>query len=158
MRSDQELELAIEQYADTVRRICFLQLKNHHDTEDLFQTVFLKYALYSGTFDNQEHEKAWIIRVTLNACKDLLKSAFRRRIVSASVLAEEAPVFDRHGELFSVLLTLPDRYKQVLYLFYFEDYSASQVAKILHTNENTIYTRLARARTLLKTALGGEPD
>ena len=69
MRSEQEARQAIERYADTVRRICMLHLKNHADTEDIFQTVFLKYALYPGAFESDAHEKAWIIRVTVNAAR-----------------------------------------------------------------------------------------
>ena len=64
MRSEEEINTAIEQYADTVKRICIVHLKNHADTEDIFQTVFLKYALSSAVFENTEHEKAWVIRVT----------------------------------------------------------------------------------------------
>lgn len=76
MRSEQEVNRAVEQYADMVRRLCMIHLKNHADTEDIFQTVFLKYALSSVLFESAEHEKAWILRVTVNACKDLLKSFF----------------------------------------------------------------------------------
>ena len=74
MRSEEEACRAIDQYADTVRRICMVHLKNYSDTEDIFQTVFLKYVLHTAPFDSPEHEKAWIIRVTINACKDSLKS------------------------------------------------------------------------------------
>lgn len=74
MRSEQEVNRAIEQYSDTVRRLCLIHLKNDADTEDIFQTVFLKYVLSSVSFESKEHEKAWFIRVTINACKDLLKS------------------------------------------------------------------------------------
>lgn len=90
MRSEQEAIQAIERYADTVRRICMLHLKNHADTEDIFQTVFLKYALYPGAFESDAHEKAWIIRVTVNACRDLLKSFFRSRTVSLDDIGEIA--------------------------------------------------------------------
>ena len=86
MRNEQEVNRAIEQYADTVRRLCMVHLKNHADTEDIFQTVFLKYALSLVAFESQEHEKAWLIRVTINACKDLLKSFFRSRTVSLDKL------------------------------------------------------------------------
>ena len=82
MRSEEEANRAVEKYADTVRRICIVHLKNHADTEDIFQTVFLKYVLSSVSFENEEHEKAWFIRVTVNACKDLPKSFFRSRTVS----------------------------------------------------------------------------
>lgn len=76
MRSEEEANRAIGRYADTVRRICMVHLKNESDTEDIFQTVFLKYVLHSAPFESEEHEKAWIIRVTINACKDLMKSFF----------------------------------------------------------------------------------
>ena len=88
MRSEQEVNRAIEQYADTVRRLCMIHLKNYADTEDIFQNVFLKYALSETAFESEEHERAWMIRVTLNACKDLLKSFFRRHTVPLSALTE----------------------------------------------------------------------
>ena len=88
MRSEQEVNQAIERYADTVRRLCMIHLKNDADTEDIFQTVFLKYALHSAAFESDEHEKAWFIRVTINACRDLLKSFFRNHTVSINELVE----------------------------------------------------------------------
>ena len=91
MRSEQEANRAVERYADMVRRLCLVHLKNEADTEDVFQTVFLKYVLYRGTFESEEHEKAWILRVTLNACRDVLRSLFRaRRAPEEAALAEEA--------------------------------------------------------------------
>ena len=91
MRSEQEVNAAIDRYADTVRRLCMLHLKNYADTEDIFQTVFLKYALHTAPFADGEHEKAWLIRVTLNACKDLLKSVFRSRTVALEAAANLPP-------------------------------------------------------------------
>ena len=79
MRSEQEVNRAIAQHADLVYRLCMVHLKNHADAEDVFQTVFLKYALSNQPFETAEHEKAWLIRVTLNACKDLLKNFFRKK-------------------------------------------------------------------------------
>lgn len=89
MRSEQEVNRAIEQYSDTVRRLCMIHLKSYHDTEDIFQNVFLKYVLSSVVFENEEHEKAWIIRVTINACKDLLKSFFRGHTVPLEDLIDQ---------------------------------------------------------------------
>ena len=79
MRSEWEANRAIDRYADLVRRVCMIHLKNHADTEDIFQTVFLKYVTGTTEFESEEHEKAWFIRVTINACKDLLRSFFRCR-------------------------------------------------------------------------------
>ena len=156
MRDEQEVNRVVERYADTVRRICFVHLKNQADTEDIFQTVFLKYFLFSGSFENEEHEKAWIIRVTVNSCKDLLKSFFKKNIVPMDVIEEEAITTDDNKELLQVVLSLPQKYKDVIYLHYYENYTANEIGKILGKNENTVYTLLARGRSLLKTKLGGE--
>lgn len=74
MRSEWEVNLAIEKYANMITRICFLYLKNEADTQDVFQCVFLKYIKYQKSFESEEHEKAWFIRVSINTCKDVLKS------------------------------------------------------------------------------------
>lgn len=159
MRSEEEANRAIERYADTVRRICMVHLKNYADTEDIFQTVFLKYVLYSEPFENEEHEKAWIIRVTINACKDLLKSFFRSRTTSLGTLKEAAQVPDtEHSELLDAVLSLPEKYKNVVYLYYYEEYSATEISRILKKNVNTVYTLLTRARHLLKQELEGWTD
>lgn len=157
MRNEQEVNRAIEQYADTVRRLCMLYLKNHADTEDIFQTVFLKYVLSSVSFENGEHEKAWFIRVTINACKDLLKSFFRSRTVSLDEAVERPDlILPDHREVLEAVLSLPEKYRDVVYLHYFEDYSAPQIGKILGRNVNTIYTRLARSKQMLREKLGDD--
>ena len=159
MRSEEEANRAIERYADTVRRICMVHLKNYSDTEDIFQTVFLKYILYPEPFESEEHEKAWIIRVTINACKDLLKSFFRSRTTSLDTLKEQAQVpGTEHSELLDAVLSLPEKYKNVVYLYYYEGYSAAEISRILKKNVNTVYTLLTRARHLLKQELEGAPD
>ena len=159
MRKEQEINEAIERYADTVRRLCMLHLKNHADTEDIFQTVFLKYALHTEPFADSEHEKAWLIRVTINACKDLLKSFFRSRTVSLDeVLEQPAALAPDHREVLEAVLSLPQKYRDVIYLHYYEGYSAPEIARILKKNVNTVYTLLGRARQQLREALGGEGD
>ena len=159
MRSEQEVDRAIQRYSDTVRRICLVHLKNYADTEDIFQTVFLKYALTSASFDSCEHEKAWLIRVTLNACKDLLKSVFRSRTVSLEELVEQpAQLSADHREVLEAVLSLPARYRDVVYLHYYEEYTAPEIARILGKNVNTVYTRLTRAKGLLREKLGGDGD
>lgn len=157
MRSEQEARRAIERYGNTVRRLCMMHLKNHADTEDIFQTVFLKYVLSSVSFESDEHEKAWLIRVTINACKDLLKSVFRSRTVSLDQLLDQpAPMPPDHREVLEAVLALPKKYRDVVYLHYYEDYTAPEISKILGKNMNTVYTLLTRARQLLRDRLGGE--
>ncbi len=159
MRSEQEVSRAVEQYADMVRRLCMIHLKNHADTEDIFQTVFLKYALSSVLFESAEHEKAWILRVTVNACKDLLKSFFRSRTVSLDDIMEQPAVMPQdHREVLEAVLSLPAKYKDAVYLHYYEGYTAPEISRILGKNVNTVYTILNRSKQLLREKLGGEED
>ena len=157
MRSEQEANRAIETYADTVRRLCMIHLKNSSDTEDIFQNVFLKYILSSTVFENEEHEKAWIIRVTINECKDLLKNFFRSHVVSIDeILGLCAEDTSETGEVLEAVLSLPAKYRDVIYLYFYEEYSAVEIGKILSKNVNSVYTLLSRAKGLLRDKLGGE--
>lgn len=157
MRSEQEVNRAIEKYADTVKRICILHLKNTSDAEDIFQDVFLKYALSQIVFENDSHEKAWIIRVTVNACKDLLKSFFRSKTVSIDELISlPAPQKEDNSHVLQAVLSLPKKYKDVIYLHYYEGYNANEIGKILDKNENTVYSLLSRGRKILQEKLGGD--
>ena len=155
MRDSCEVNRVIETYADTVKRICMLHLKNISDTEDIFQEVFLKYSLYSHPFESSEHEKAWIIRVTINKCKDLLKNFFRRKttsIESAIPIADKEQV--EYSHVLEAVISLPQKYKDAVYLHYYEGYTAAEIGNILNKNTNTVYTLLARARKILKEKLG----
>ncbi len=157
MRDEQEVNRAIELHADTVWRICMVHLKNYSDTEDIFQTVFLKYALSSALFENEEHEKAWIIRVTINACKDLLKSFFRSRTVPIDELAfREAELVPDNIDVLEAVRSLPAKYRDVVYLHYYEEYTAPEISRILKKNVNTVYTLLTRSKQLLRERLGGD--
>ncbi len=157
MRSEQEVNRAIEQYSNMIRRLCMIHLKNFADTEDIFQTVFLKYVLSSVSFKNEEHEKAWFIRVTINACKDLLKSFFRSRTVSLDEIMEQpSEISTDDREVLEAVLSLPQKYKDVVYLHYYEGYTAPQISRMLGKNVNTIYTLLTRSKQLLWEKLGGD--
>lgn len=156
MRSEQEVNSAMEQYADMVLRLCTVYLKNGSDAEDIFQTVFLKYALHTGVFESPEHEKAWLIRVTVNACKDLLKSFFRSRTISMAELTDCAPeITPEQYAVMEAVWALPKRYRDVIYLHFYEGYSAPEIAGILKRNSNTVYTHLRKGKELLREALGG---
>ncbi|MEE0547654.1 MAG: sigma-70 family RNA polymerase sigma factor [Peptococcaceae bacterium] len=124
---------------------------------DICQTVFLIYAMNDKVFDSEAHEKAWIIRVTINACKDLLKSFFRKHTVSLDAYVEQGGVVDAaHSEVLEAVLALPEKYRRVIYLHYYEGYPAADIAEILRINVNTVYTQLTRAKGLLRDELGGE--
>ncbi|MFG6358520.1 MAG: sigma-70 family RNA polymerase sigma factor [Acetatifactor sp.] len=157
MKSPEDMNRAVEQYADMVQRICLVHLRNREDTEDVFQNVFLKYMLYRGDFENSEHEKAWLIRVTINACTDWLRSLSRRRCLPLDAALKECGASDDSSrEVLEAVLQLPDKYRRVIYLFYYEGYSAIEIAGILGRKENTVYTWLSRAKAILRDKLGGE--
>ena len=152
MRSEEEAARAIERYGDMVRRLCLVHLKNPADTEDIFQNVFLKYVLSPVVFESPEHE-------TLNACKDLVKSFFRSRTVPLEELLDQpAPLSEEHREVLEAVLALPQKYRDAVYLHYYEGYTAAEIGKLLGKNTNTVYTLLTRAREQLRKTLGGDRD
>ena len=157
MRSEQEVNNAIEQYSDMVLRLCMVNLKNSADAEDVFQTVFLKYALSTKPFESGEHEKAWLIRVTVNACRDYLKRFFRSRTVCMEDLTGIAPaVTAEQYAVMEAVWSLPKQYRDVIYLHFYEGYTAPEIAGILKRNPNTVYTHLHKGKELLREALGGD--
>jgi RNA polymerase sigma-70 factor (ECF subfamily) len=127
------------------------------DVEDVFQEVFLKLIQNKYDFENEEHEKAWIIRITINKCKDILKSFARRNLDSIEDM--EIPCEDKsQSELLKVVLNLPTKYKEVIYLYYYEEYSVPEIAKLLKKSQNTIYSQIDRARENIKQRLGGKEN
>lgn len=158
MRTEKEIVKAIDQYADMVQKICFIHMKQQCDVDDIFQTVFLKYA-NGPLFENPEHEKAWLIRVTINACHDFFKNWFHKNTISIENLEfsdESYTHYHQTSDLMQALLCLSPHYRNVIYLHYYEGYKITDIAKILHRNENTIHTWLKRAKQQLKEILGGD--
>lgn len=158
MRNETEAMRALDLYGDTIRRVCFLHLKNRADVEDVFQEVFLKYILYERPFESDAHEKAWLIRVAVNQCKDILKGFLRRKVYSLEDMDfEPSYSFDAASrDLLNCVLGLPEKYRDVIYLFFFEGYTAVEIARMLDKRENTIYTWLTRGKSRLKESLGGD--
>ncbi len=156
MQSNQEnIVNIVNKYSDMVYRLALTRCTNYDTAEDVFQDVFLKISEKQPKFKDQEHEKAWIIRVTINMTKNLNKSAWNRKIVelddniaSDSNYADENNVFDE-------VMRLPQDYRTVIYLFYYEGYKVSEISKMLETSEGTIKTWLSRAREQLKQKLEG---
>lgn len=156
MISAEEMNEVVEEYADMVRRICYSYLKDYHDTEDIFQTVFLKYMKQRERILNKEHEKAWLVRVSINACKDHWKSFFRRHTVSFAEIDEPFYEPEDLGYVREAVLELPKKYREVIYLYYFEGYQTPEIASILRKKENTVYSLMKRGKELLKERLGGD--
>jgi len=103
---------------------------------------------------DSEHEKAWIIRVTINACKDVMRSQWKKRLLPIKEIV--LPVKDTENrEVVSIVLELPLKYRSVIHLYYFENYSTSEIAKLLNRNDATVRTQLKRAREILKTKMIG---
>lgn len=162
MRTEEEMVNAIDQYADMIQKICFIHMKQQCDVDDVFQTVFLKYAK-APLFDTPEHEKAWLIRVTINACKDVLKSWFRQKadlkndFENITLNQDESYLrYNQISDVMQAILKLPDHYRNVIYLYYYEGYQVNEIARILHKKQNTIHTWLKRAKAQLKVILGGD--
>ncbi|MCI5774390.1 MAG: sigma-70 family RNA polymerase sigma factor [Erysipelotrichaceae bacterium] len=157
MRSEAALKQAIDKYGDMVKRICMVHLKNHADMEDIFQNVFLRYYQDDTDFVSEEHEKAWMIKVTINACKDLLKSFFHRQMVPLDdYINSYGTTNDEHKHVLSCLLQLPPKYKLTLYLYYYEGYKVEEIAKILKKKPASIYSLLQRGRMMMKDVLSDE--
>jgi RNA polymerase sigma-70 factor (ECF subfamily) len=142
----------IETHGNTVYKICRLYLKKNADIEDIFQKVFLKLIQKKPSFRNDDHEHAWFIKVTVNTCKDFLKSYWNKHMVSINEV-DFATEDIELSEVFEAVFCLEHKYKIVIYMYYYEGYSTSEISKILKVNEATIRTRLKRAREKLKTKL-----
>lgn len=155
LRTDREIAEIYECHKDTIYRVCFTYMKNASDTEDVIQETFYK-LIKSGTgFNDTEHEKAWLIRTATNLCKDTLRHWWRKR---ESLENYENLQGNREFEVddtFSVVMDLPDKYKTVIYLYYYEGYNSVEISKILHKPQSTIRYTLLQARKILKEKLGG---
>lgn len=149
LRTDNSFAELMEQYADMVLRICCVFMRNRPDTEDFFQEVFLKLCKSRPPFRDKEQAKAWLITVARNTCRSELRSFWRRRIVCVDEIIK--PVRnDRNRDVISAVLQLPLKYRDVLYLHYYQNYKVQELADMLHTNESTVKTRLARGREQFK--------
>ena len=151
-----EAERLVYTYSDLILRLSYTYLKSTHDAEDICQTVFLKLLTSGQTFASPAHEKAWIIRTTANACKDLLRSAHRRRTVALEAAAATAAPEAPDNAVLEAVMELPENYSEAVYLHYFEGYSVREIAGLLGRSEAAVTAHLSRGRHKLRTTLGGE--
>ena len=155
MNPNEEAERLVRDYADAVLRLCYTYLKNTDDAQDVCQTVFVKLLSEPRAFESTEHERAYILRMASNACKDLLKSPWRKRTCGLDAVLEVPAPEAADGSLLAAVNALPAHYRAVIYLYYYEGYQAGEIAAILGVPAATVHTRLARGRARLRDFLGG---
>ena len=153
MQNKEYVKEIIEKYADTVYRVALTRCGIIENAEDVFQEVFMKFSEKMPKFKNEEHEKAWFIRVTINLTKNIKRSAWNRKVVTLDENIEFET--QEQNDVFSSVCSLPQNYKTVIYLLYYEGYKVKEIADLMKTREGTIKTWLFRAREMLKDKLEG---
>lgn len=145
----------VEKYSNMVYRLAYFYTNSKYDADDIYQDVFLKYLQNQKQFENEEHKKAWLIKVTINSCKKMWISSWKRKIIS---LNNDEIKFEMEEDigLYNEIKKLPKKYRTVIHLFYYEQYSIKDISEILRQKESTIRTWLTRARKLLKNQIKEE--
>jgi len=141
-----------ELYKTMLFRIAFSYLGNKHDCEDILQETFIKLCYHAPDFPSNEDEKRWVIRITINLCKNHLKSFWNNKKINLEELEEYAYEPEEKDVLLDIL-RLPEKYKNVIHLYYFEGYKISEITEILQLGESAVKMRLKRGRELLKIEL-----
>ncbi len=153
--ADFSYEEVVRRYADTVTSVCVMRLQNMADAEDCFQNVFVKLYYNSPEFQTEEHLKAWLIKVSINECVSYMRKM--RRIIPIDKIHNEKVIFDNDSvDMSWALMKTPLKYREVLYLYYCEEYKVKEIAEILDKKENTVKSLLKRGREILKTVYGGD--
>ena len=147
-------EDAFRQFGDRVFSAAFSATGSKEDADDVVQDTFLKYWDTDQDFTDENHIKAWLLRVAINRSRDLLRSFWHRKMVPWEDYMEELPFEEPEDKsLFEAVMELPRKYRVTIHLHYYEDLSVSEIAEILHTTEGTVKSQLSRGRKLLKTKL-----
>ena len=151
------VEKLIEEYQNSLYVAAFSICKNDHDAEDVVQDTFIKYISKNNDFESKEHIKAWLLRVAINLAKNKMTTFFRRKVVPMEdyMLDIEIPSEDSNN-LLNAVMRLPQKYRIVIHLFYYEDYSVKEIADILKISPDNVKTRLTRGRKQLKIMLKEE--
>lgn len=156
-----DLQLKIHKYKGMLYKIALMQLKNTQDAEDVVQEVFCQYFRKEQKFESEEHEKAWFIKVTLNACRKIWRSAWYRHrsdmpeqdYAAESKMENEYLKKEQRRELLQAVMDLPIKYREVIHLFYYEDLSINEISTVTGRQQSTITSQLTRGRELLKKCL-----
>ena len=148
-RPADDVERIVNEYGDMLYRLCILMLKNESDAEDVVQETIIKYYQKSPTFADCEHEKAWLIRVATNKCRDLLRFRMRHSQIDDDYL-EKISYDSSDSGIIEALAALPDKFRLVLTLHYIEDYRVEDIAKIINRTSSAVKMRLQKGRKLLE--------
>ena len=146
-------EEAYKKYGDMVYRLAFSRVQNKMDAEDITQEVFMKYIRYKGQFANEEHIKAWLLKVALNSSKSLFSSAWRRHYASLEEALSSGVQMEEKSEVYYTVMQLPEKYRVVIQLYYYQELSVAEISKIIGKKETTIRSQLKRARAKLQEML-----
>lgn len=152
-----------KKHSDMLYRVAFSYVGNKSDAEDALQEVFIRFIKKKPVFENEEHERAWLIRVLVNICKDMLKSPWNNRTIGMDSISErdrQALVlpYGIQDETIGIVMALDERYRLPLYLFYYEGYAIREIAEILEIPESTVKTHLRRGREEVKKQLSEDKD
>ena len=156
-RAGDTVHEVVHRYSDMVYRLACARTGNRADADDVYQEVFLKLFTSNPNFESEEHRKAWLIRTTIHVSVNLLKSAWRRRVLPAEELFGAASIPAESSQdaeaLRRALGRMPEKIRVVLYLFYYEEMSTEQIAQVLQVKPSTVRSRLKRRRDKLKLML-----
>lgn len=152
--TDNEMTEIYNRNVLSVYRLCFSYLKNVTDTEDIVQETFVKAFMRDKSFENERHEKGWLIMTAGNMCKDLLSHWWRKNRNLDDYETLQAKVGFDIDETFIEIMKLPPKYKTVIYMYYYEEYSTREISEILKKNKSTVCSLLKRGREILKERLG----
>ncbi|MBQ8057421.1 MAG: sigma-70 family RNA polymerase sigma factor [Ruminococcus sp.] len=148
-------EQVVRKYKNTVGSVCVMRLNNNSDADDCFQNTFLRLYKKSPDFKTQEHLKAWLIRVAINECNRFIRK--NRSFLSLDKVNNAVSYFPQEKcDMSWALLKLDSKYRDVIYLYYCEDYKVKEIAEILGKSPNTVKTLLSRGREKLKAIYGGD--
>lgn len=148
------VETLVEAYQDHLFAVAFNVCKNAQDAEDVVQDTFIQYLSQKREFESEEHIRAWLIRVAINKSKNKLTSFFRRNVLPLEDYIQTLQFESEEScELFETVMKLPEKYRIVIHLFYYEDYSVKEIADILKLTPDNVKVRLSRGRKLLRTTL-----
>lgn len=156
LRTDKEIADIYQRQMKTVYRVCFAYMKNPADTEDAVQDTFYKMIKSSPAFESEEHEKAWLIRTAVNVCKNSVRHWFRKHDDLADYENLQGAENIEIDDTFEVVMDLPDKYKTMVYLYYYEGYTTPEISNILQKPQSTIRNCLSEARGVLREKLGGD--